>query len=223
MGGMDKIVVFGGTFNPIHYGHMRCAIEVSEALGIPRVVFMPAAASPHKSGGPDIGAGIDAGIGADTRLHIARLGTSGNPLFEVSDMEVRRGDVSYTVDTVGELIAAGVDPTLIVGADQFNLLSTWVDYEQILRLADIAVVPRPGITLKTIEEALSVEVAAGFCYDEKKALFVNKAGHCISFVDSTLMGISSSDIRRRVKEGRSIDYLVSPAVESYIKGQGLYL
>jgi len=212
---MDKIVVFGGTFNPIHYGHMRCAIEVSEALAIPRVVFMPAATSPHKSGGSE--------IGAEIRLHMARLGTGDNPLFDVSDMEVRRGAVSYTVDTVGELIAAGVEPTLIVGADQYNLLSTWVDYEQILRLADIAVVPRPGITLKTLEEALSVEVAAGFCYDKRSASFVNKAGHCISFVDSTLMGISSSDIRRRVMEGRSISHLVSPAVESYIKEQGLYL
>ncbi len=215
---MDKIVVFGGTFNPIHYGHMRCAIEVSEALGIPRVVFMPAATSPHKSGGSEIGAEIDAEI----RLHMARLGTGDNPLFEVSDMEVRRGAVSYTVDTVGELIAAGGEPTLIVGADQFNLLSSWVDYEQILRMADIAVVPRPGITLKTLEEALSVEVAAGFCYDKNSASFVNKAGHCISFVDSTLMGISSSDIRRRVQEGRSISYLVSPVVESYIKEHGLY-
>jgi len=212
---MEKIVVFGGTFNPIHYGHMRCAIEVSEAIAVPRVVFMPAAASPHK--------GTNGEVGADLRLAMARLGVSGKPLFEVSDMEVRRGSVSYTVDTVNELVAAGLAPTLIVGADQFNLLSTWVDYEQILRLADIAVVPRPGIILKSMEEALPVEVAGGFCYDKKNASHVNKEGRRITFVNSTLMGISSSDIRRRVSEGRSISYLVSSLVENFIKENRLYL
>ncbi|VAV83175.1 Nicotinate-nucleotide adenylyltransferase [hydrothermal vent metagenome] len=212
---MDKVVVFGGTFNPIHFGHMRCAIEVSEALSVPRVVFMPAATSPHKGPSDD--------VGADTRLLMAKLGVSGKSLFEVSEMEIKRGSVSYTVDTVNELVAQGLAPTLIVGADQFNVLSTWVDYEQILRLADIAVVPRPGIVLKSMEEALPVEVAGGFCYDKKSASYINKEGRRITFVNSTLMGISSSDIRRRVSEGRSISYLVSSLVENFIKENRLYL
>ena len=212
---MEKVVVFGGTFNPIHYGHMRCAIEVSEALGIPRVVFMPAATSPHKTGGSE--------ISAEVRLEMARLGLADKPCFEVSDLEIRRGSVSYTVDTVSELVESGVAPTLIVGADQFNLLATWVDYEQILKMADIAVVPRPGVELMSMEEALPVEVTAGFCYDKKSNSYINKAERCVTFVDSTLMGISSSGIRRRVRAGRSISYLVSPAVESFIKDNGLYL
>jgi nicotinate-nucleotide adenylyltransferase len=224
---MDKVVVFGGTFNPIHYGHLRCALEVSEALAIRRVIFMPAATSPHKAG--------VATQDAPTRLLMAGLGISGNTRFEVSDMEIKRGSLSYTVDTVRELLATGVTPTLIVGADQFNVLSSWVDYEEILMLADIAVVPRPGITLKKLEEALPVEVASRFCYDKKSASYLlsksdarktndsDGEGRRITFVNSTLLGISSSDIRRRVEEGLSISYLVAPAVESFIKDKGLYI
>jgi nicotinate-nucleotide adenylyltransferase len=225
---MEKVVVFGGTFNPIHYGHLRCALEVSEALSIRRVIFMPAATSPHKAatGGVDATSGVD----ASTRLLMAKLGVSGNDRFEVSDMEIKRGSLSYTVDTVRELLASGVAPTLIVGADQFNVLSSWVDYERILMLADVAVVPRPGITLKKLEEALPVEVASCFCYDEKSASYRRTKGldkpseaRSITFVNSTLLGISSSDLRRRVREGLSISYLVAPPVESFIKDKGLYL
>lgn len=212
---MEKVVVFGGTFNPIHYGHLRCALEVSEALAIGRVMFMPAGTPPHKT--------VEGSVDAELRLEMARLAVSSTPLFEVSDMEIKRGSLSYTVDTVRELVAAKLVPTLVVGADQFNLLSTWVDYEDILALADIAVVPRAGITLMKLEEALPVAVADGFCYDNKSASYKNKEGRSITFIETTLLGISSSDIRRRVGEGLSISYLVTPSVENFIKEKGLYL
>lgn len=211
------IAIIGGTFNPIHYGHLRAAEEVRELLGLPRVLFMPACLPPHK---------VEAVITDPTdRLEMVRLATSDNERFEVSDMEIKRGGRSYTIDTLDELkkLSPGdFKTTVIVGADSFNEISTWRGYERLFTVTDFAVVPRPGCPGKKIEEALPVELARKFCYDEKLKAYVNADGCRVSFVDTTLFDISSSGIRARVKAGRSIKYLVPPRVEEYIIGKGIY-
>lgn len=211
------IAIIGGTFNPIHYGHLRAAEEVSELLGLARVLFIPACLPPHK---------VEDAITAPTdRLEMVRLATSDNEHFEVSDMEIKRGGRSYTIDTLEELkkLSPGeLKTTVIVGADSFNEISTWREYEKLFTVADFAVVPRPGYPGKNIEEALPVELARKFCYDKKLKAYVNADGCRVSFVDTTPFDISSSGIRARVKAGRSIKYLVPPRVEEYIAGKGIY-
>ncbi|MEK7313213.1 MAG: nicotinate-nucleotide adenylyltransferase [Deltaproteobacteria bacterium] len=211
---MKKLAVFGGTFNPIHYGHLRTALEVKEALGVEKVLFVPANVPPHKRN-----AGFAA---AEERLELVRLAVEGNRDFEVSGMEIERGGKSYTIDTVRELNSTDIDVTLIVGADQFNDISTWCAYEELLFMADFAVVSRSGFAAKKIAEVMPVELARRFWYDEKEKAYVNDSGRKVIYVPTTLLDISSSDIRRRFKEGGSVRYLMPDIVERYIRGRGLY-
>ncbi|MFZ3072529.1 MAG: nicotinate-nucleotide adenylyltransferase [Thermodesulfobacteriota bacterium] len=211
---MKKAAMMGGTFNPIHYGHLRTALEVKEALGLEKVLFVPANVPPHK-GNADLAP-------AEERLEIVRLAVEGNRDFEVSDMEIKRGGKSYTIDTVREFNTIGIDVTLIVGADQFNDISTWCSYEELLDMADFAVVSRFGFAAKKIAEVMPIELARKFWYDEKGKAYVNGSGRKIRYVATTLLDISSSGIRRRFKEGFSVRYLMPDIVERYIRGKGLY-
>lgn len=211
---MKKVAVFGGTFNPIHYGHLRTALEVKEALGVEKVIFVPANVPPHKRNAEF--------APAEERLELVRLAVEGNRDFEVSGIEIERRGKSYTIDTVRELNSTGVDVTLIVGADQFNDISTWCAYEELLFMADFAVVTRYGFAAKKIAEVMPVELARRFWYDEKEKAYVNDSGRKVIYLATTPLDISSSDIRRRFKEGLSVRYLMPDIVERYIRGRGLY-
>ncbi|MEE9615104.1 MAG: nicotinate-nucleotide adenylyltransferase [Thermodesulfobacteriota bacterium] len=211
-----RVAIIGGTFNPIHTGHLRLAEEVREGLGFARVIFIPVCLPPHKDG-----EGIPP---AAERLDMVRLAIEGNPAFEASDIEIKRGGRSYTVETVKALgeDGTGLEPAIVVGADSFNEITTWCEYEKLFTLADFVVVPRPGHAAKKIAEVVPVELARKFCYDAEKEAYVSSYGHSVTYFDTTLMDISSSDIRRRVAAGMSIRYLVPPGVEEYILGKGLY-
>src|SRR3990172_3765359 len=211
---MKRVAVFGGTFNPIHYGHLRTALEVKEALGVEKVLFVPANVPPHK-GNAELAP-------AEERLELVRLAIEGNKDFEVSGMEIERGGKSYTIDTVRELNSTDIDVTLIVGADQFNDISTWCAYEELLFMADFAVVARSGFAAKKIAEVMPIELARRFWYDEKEKAYVNDSGRKVIYIPTTLLDISSSDIRRRFKEGLSVRYLMPDIVERYARGRGLY-
>jgi nicotinate-nucleotide adenylyltransferase len=207
-----RIAILGGTFNPVHYGHLRAAEELRELLELSRVLFIPVCLPPHKGDGEV--------IDAMDRLEMVRLAVKDNEFFEVSDMEIKRGGRSFTIDTLEEL--KNVETTVIVGADSFNEITTWRAYEKLFTVADFAVVPRPGYQEKKMEEALPVELAEKFCYDEKLKAYVSTYGHKVRFVDTTLFDISSSEIRRRIRTGLSIKYLVPPAVEEYVMEKGIY-
>lgn len=212
-----KMAIMGGTFNPIHFGHLRIAEETREAYRLDRVAFIPAFSPPHK---PD-----ETITEPGARLEMTRLATAENPGFEVSEIEISRGGSSYTVETLRELHARhpkGLSVSLIVGNDSFNDITTWCNYEEIFALASFIVVPRPGYPVKKVAEALPVELARKFWYDSDTGRYANSFGTTVSYFETTLFGISSSDIRRRVAEGRSIRYLVPPAVEEYIREKGLY-
>jgi len=211
------IAVFGGTFNPIHLGHLRVAEEAREAFALDRVVFMPANVPPHKDD-PDL---APAGL----RMEMVRLAIEGNPAFEASDMELERGGRSFTIETVRALLAggpAGLRVSLIIGSDSFNDITTWREYEELLSLVSLIIVSRPGYPAKKPAEVLPVELARGFWYDSTSGSYVNSEGGALSYLGATLLDISSSDIRRRISEGRSAKYLLPESVMGFIGERGLY-
>lgn len=210
------IAIFGGSFNPIHFGHLRIAEEVRQGLGPDRVVFMPAAVAPHKPG--------ERQAPSEDRLQMIRLAIEDNPGFEVSDMELKRGGTSYTIDTVEEL--KGKKPgdriSLILGDDSFNDISTWCEYERLLEMAHFIVVPRPGYGTKNIGEALPVELARKFWYDARSGSYLNSFGTSVTYFETTLMAVSSSDIREMTAGGKSARYLLPDKVMEYMLKKGLY-
>ncbi|MFQ5737152.1 MAG: nicotinate-nucleotide adenylyltransferase [Thermodesulfobacteriota bacterium] len=210
------IAVIGGTFNPIHFGHLRVAEEAREALGLDRVLFIPVNLPPHKDDPslPD----------AVARLDMVRLAIEGNPGFESSDMEIRRGGRSFTIDTVKELRGGGNGPrvSLIIGNDSFNDITMWCEYEELLRLASFIIVPRPGYPVKKPAEVLPVELARKFWYDSASGSYMNSEGNSLTYLGVTLLDISSSDIRERLVRGGSVRYLMPQSVIGYVRENGLY-
>lgn len=212
-----RVAIYGGTYDPIHYGHLRVAEEVRETLGLDRVVFVPAYANPFKEG--------EAGSPAEVRCELVRAAIEGNPGFEVSDMEISRPETSYTINTVRafhDLNPGVLDLSLVMGTDSFNDIRMWCDYEDLLAEASIIVVPRPGFAPKKPAEALPVELARKFWYDAESGGYKNSFGTSLTYLSTTIMDISSTDIRERVAADRSIRYLVPPEVERIIAGRGLY-
>ena len=210
------IAIMGGTFNPVHYGHLRVAEEVRGLLNVDKVIFIPAFNPPHKDD--------HSFISSEHRIKMVSLAIEDNPAFEVSDREIRRGGASYSVETLREMAdeERGEEFHFIVGADSFNEITTWHEFEEIFMLANIIVVPRPGYRVKRVEEALPVAEASKFWYDETRDLYPNDYGRFVKFMETTPMGISSSRIRELVKRGDSVKYLIPPSVEGYIKKERLY-
>ncbi len=197
--------LLGGTFDPIHYGHLALAEEAREALGLERILFVPAGLPPHKA---------DQRVTApDHRRAMVELAITDNPAFAISTFELDRPGPSYTVETL-EHFAAAAGPagpvpalTFILSAEAFGQLLTWRQPHRILALARLAVSPRPGFrtpSLGWLEEH--------FPGQEDRVVFL----------DGPLLGHSASEIRRRVAQGRSIRYQVPPAVAAYIADHELY-
>ena len=197
---MTSVGILGGTFNPPHIGHLVMAQEAREQLGLERVVLMPVAVPPHKE--------ADGDPGADVRLQLARLAAEGEEGVEVSAAEVDRGGASFTVDTLRELHERYPEQelTFIVGADMAHSLPAWREPERILKLAPLAVAEREGIARDDIAERLAP------LHD----------GSRVTFFDMPRIDVSSSDIRRRVAEGRSVRHLVPDAVALAIADRDLY-
>jgi nicotinate-nucleotide adenylyltransferase len=195
-----RIGILGGTFNPPHIGHLICGQEAYVQLGLDRVVLMPAGQPPHKP--------LDDDPGSQHRLELCRRATAGDPRFQVSDLEVLREGPSYTVDTLRALHSRMPDSELflIVGGDVAAGLPTWREPERVLSLATLAVARRRGTTRKSIDEAL-----AGI-----------PGGDRAEFFPMPRIGISSTDLRRRVQMQEPITYLVPEPVASYIDEHGLY-
>ena len=191
----ERLGLFGGTFDPPHLGHLIVAAYVREELGLDRIMFMPAMTPPHKQD-------REVSPGA-LRLAMVARAIDGDERFSVSDMEVRRGGVSYTIDTVREVLAdaPGTALTVLIGMDNLVDFGSWRDPEGILDLARVAVMTRPGYR------------AAG-----GGASFLPQMTLC----EVPHIGIAARDIRDRVAAGKSIRYLVPAEVEAFIHEQGLY-
>ncbi len=209
-----KIAILGGTFNPIHYGHLRTAEEVRELCGLESIFFVPVNIPPHKYN--------QKLTLPEHRLKMVELAIKDNPFFILSDIEIKRGGISYTIDTVKELTEKGYRVSIITGSDQFNAIATWRSYTELFQHADFVVVKRAGYRVKKLEECLPVELAEKFWYDKSIDAYMNSFDHRVTYIDTTLLDISSSDIRRRIKQGLSVRYLLPPEVEEYIKTNRLY-
>lgn len=207
-----RLGVLGGTFNPIHFAHLRLCEELRESLGLDRVLLIPAGQPALKRG--DVAP-------AEHRLEMARRATASNPALEVDDLEVRRAGTSYTVDTLATLRARQPDAELwfLVGADTLPELESWREPARLFELASFAVATRPGY-VAPLRELLPRALAAPF-RDGLRGL-VHASGNELRAVAFTPLEISASDIRRRAARGESIRYLVPDEVREYIAKHRLY-
>lgn len=216
----QKIGVLGGTFNPIHYGHLAAAEEIRDRLKLDRVLFIPVYLPPHKQeeGMPS----------AVQRLEMVRLATAGNTHFKVSDIEVKRKGLSYTIDTIEALRAAdpGANLFFITGLDSFIDIRTWKEWERLLTLCSFVVLSRPGYRFKDLSKI-------GFMKEAKRELdaldrraetqTVLESGGVKVFLELVpFYDISSTDIRARIKDARTIKYHLPETVENYIIENKLY-
>ena len=189
--------IFGGTFDPIHLGHLIAAQTTQEALNLDRILFLPSAHPPHKDS-PSISP-------YNIRRRMAELAIQDNPLFEISDLEARRPDPSYTVRTLKDLRREypqiSYDLFLLIGADNLVEFRNWKDPDTIVAEITVVVFARPGYDIS-----------------QAPSIFREKA----QWVPMPLIDISATDIRQRVAMNRSIRYMVPSPVEKFIHQQGLY-
>jgi nicotinate-nucleotide adenylyltransferase len=213
------IGIYGGTFNPIHLGHLRAAEEVVEALGLDRMLFIPSARPPHKRDE------IDETAPARMRLEWVELAVRENPCFVADAIEVDRPGPSYLVDTLRALRDRypADELTFVVGQDAFSEMGTWRAPREIFRLAHVAVTTRPPVVAGSIAEWLPGCVAQDFDVDPNGARARHRDGATlIRQVAVTPIDISASDIRARLRAGRSIRYLLPEAVRVAVLASGVY-
>lgn len=191
------IGLFGGTFDPIHIAHLRLAEEVCEEFSLEKIIFIPSCSPPHK-----VGWKIS---DFNYRIEMVRISTSNNKNFDVSDIENSRDTVSYSVDTVIKFKKDYTDVAFLMGADQLMEIRTWKDHLKLFELCRVIVMERPGYNINSQEGILRFETRLKYIRAR-----------------TGLYPISSSEIRGRVKSGKSIRYLVSDGVIEYIEKMGLY-
>jgi len=212
-----KIGLFGGTFDPIHWGHLRSAEEVREAFSLDRVLFIPASEPPLKKKKP-----------ASTpreRLQMVRLAIAKNRGFGLSGVELSRPGKSYTIDTLRYFKQTQSSKNsffFILGLDAFREIGSWKEFREIFPLCHLIVTSRPGSEGAMSLKNMPVAVRKLFCYDRAKKVYRHNSGTFLYFFKLTEIAISASEIRHRLREGKSIRYLVPPEVESYIKRKRLY-
>jgi nicotinate-nucleotide adenylyltransferase len=206
--------VFGGTFNPIHCGHLRAAEEAAEALELERILFVPCAQPPHKQEGR-----LDVLAPAHERLEWARLAVEGNSRFAVDPLETERGGASYSVETLRALRerSGPEPPVFLIGCDAFREIESWREPKTLLTLAHFAVITRPPIQEGDLSEWLPAALAGEFELDpDRRSGRHRSAGTWIRWLEIGALDISSSEIRRRLREGRSVRYLVPDRVREAI-------
>ena len=234
---MQAIGIFGGTFDPIHYGHLRLAEEMADALSLREVRFIPTGQPPHRAA-PH--------TSATHRLEMVRRAIAGNPRFTLDEREVRATRISYTVDTLTELrseMGAQQPLCLLLGADAFLGLSNWHEWRRLFELAHIVVVRRLGTSLQhALPEALEQEVAPRWVQGNTLATAAPARGtppdvHAlqgarplgglgaagtVSILEMTPLAISASMIRNLLTQQKSVRYLMPDTVCDYLQQQQLY-
>ena len=197
-----RLGILGGTFDPIHFGHLLAAEEVRVALRLDQVLFAPAGDPPHKQN--------NSILSVAHRLAMVRLAIADNPAFVISTVDVDRPGPHFTVDMVQllrEQWGTGADSTsFIMGADSLAQLLTWSQPDRLIELCRLAVVARPGYRADLAELEATLP----------------GVGHRLDWVEMPVLGISSSDLQRRVREGRSIRYQVPASVAGYVAKHRLY-
>lgn len=194
-----RIGVVGGTFDPVHLGHLEMAEAARRCAGLDRVLLVPAADPPHRG---------QAVASPSDRLHMCRLAVQGRPHLEVSDIELRRKGPSYTADTLKELArtSPGSELYLVLGWDAARELATWHRPDEVLRLARVVVVSRPGYPQPGLDDLRRAGI------DPTRAMLC----------PARTPDLDATDVRARAARGESLAGLVDPAVEAYLRDHGLY-
>lgn len=199
--------ILGGTFDPIHNGHLAAATAAQQALDLDAITLIPSHVPPHRRD--------PVGASSEHRYAMAALAAADRPGWSASRIEIDRDGASYTYDTLvrlRETVSVGAQYFFILGADAFAEIASWSRYPAVLDLAHFVVVSRPGITLDSLRERVP------------SAFNKRPSGETrVILVEATTPDISATDVRRRVKSGEAIDGLVPDAVASYIQTHRLYL
>lgn len=217
--------VLGGSFDPVHLGHLTLAREAKNRFGLDRVIFVPAFHSPHK---------LDREMAAaHHRLQMLRLALAGNPEFEVSQLELERRGPSYTIDTLDTLclLHPACKLNLIMGIDTFRAIHTWKESTRLLTACNLLVSTRPGHTLSPLETLIGHLSGDGGIppyplppsTDEGLSTFLHREGKTrLVFFPIPPVNASSSEIRRRIRAGLETRIMLPPEVENYIIENRLY-
>lgn len=219
-----RIGLFGGTFNPIHQGHLRAASEVKKSFNLDKIILVPAALPPHKTPG--------AVADADDRLNMIHLAIEGLSGITVSDVELNRPGMSYTIDTVYHFKKTLADDSriyLIMGLDAFLEIHTWKSHAELLEQIAFIVMARSSADYpnarqgwKILEDYLKSTLAADFEFLADPGCYRLKGKAPIHIVDIDALDISSTKIRENVKENKTIEHLVPARVAEFIQSKGLY-
>ena len=210
-----RIGLFGGTFNPIHLGHLRGAEEIREAFGLEEVIFIPSSIPPHKV--------TEKVIEAKHRLEMVRLATANNRHFSTSDLEFSMPGKSYSIDTIRYFRERHPNALFfILGRDAFVEIETWKEFQQLFSLCNFIVMTRPGFQKTPSNAQLPGSLVRVFRYDEEIKGRIHTSGHTLHFKEITYLDISSTKVRELIETGESIRYLIPAEVEAYIRQQGLY-
>lgn len=219
-----RIGVFGGTFNPVHVGHIQTVLEVKKALALDALFLVPAATPPHKE---------KAHLAeARDRIAMLLLALSETPGVVVSDMELKRKGPSYSVDTIRDIRALLPPETelyFIVGSDAFLEINSWHAYQALFEQISFIVMRRRSgdagpaeDAFKPLSELMATQVSAGYAYDSVARAFRHPRMKPVYLFDNTERTVSATDIRARVRKGMPIDGLVPGSVAAYIARKGLY-
>jgi nicotinate-nucleotide adenylyltransferase len=220
-----RIGLFGGTFNPVHLGHLRAAVEVRQGFELDEIFLVPAALPPHKVPG-DVAASVD-------RLNMLNLALGSDAGLKVSNVELNRSGPSYTIDTVQhfkQTLPAESRLFLIMGLDAFLEIDTWKSYRELLMQIPLIVINRPntgdrtsGVPRKVMDDYISAKLSADYSYSASRSAYLAGGQQPIYVFEVTALDISSTRIRRAISKDRSINYLVPPKVAEYIRSKGIYL
>ncbi len=213
---MRLVGLLGGTFNPIHFGHLRMAQELAEALQLSEVRFIPSANPPHKAAPK---------VSAEHRAAMVKTAIADNPLFKLDSREMDRTGASYTIDTLISLreeLGAKTAICLFMGSDAFVNLNTWHRWQELLNYCHIALVQRPNPRPAQPKLAVNLEILLHDHYTENSLAFATKSAGFIHMQKITALDISSTGIREMLERGETPRYLMPENVIDYIKQHQLY-
>jgi nicotinate-nucleotide adenylyltransferase len=210
-----RIGLFGGTFNPIHLGHLRGAEEIWQALQLEEVIFIPSSIPPHKV--------TEKIIEAKHRLEMVKLAISGNSHFTTSDLELSRPGRSFSIDTIRFFQERQEDTFFfILGGDAFAEIETWKDFQNLFFLCHFIVMARPGSQKNISSSPFPETLIPDFRYAPGEKAWIHHSGRRAYFKEISFLDISSTKVRELIEKGESVKYLIPAEVEAYIQKHRLY-